>query len=53
MLSAQPELTPWRVQELMAACCKDLGEPGWDVVYGAGLLQADAAVRAARAAKVE
>jgi subtilisin family serine protease len=53
VLSAQPELTPWRVQELMAACCKDLGEPGWDIVYGAGLLQADAAVRAARAAKVE
>jgi subtilisin family serine protease len=53
MLSAQPELTPWRVQELMAATCKDLGANGWDVVYGAGLLQADAAVRAARAAKIE
>ncbi len=36
----------------MEASCQDLGEPGRDVVYGSGLLQADAAVRAARAAKV-
>lgn len=53
MLSVQPELTPWRVQELMCATCKDLGEPGKDVKFGAGLLQADAAVAAARGAKVE
>ena len=53
VLSVQPELTPWRVQELLAASCKDLGDRGWDPVYGAGLLQADAAVRAAQAAKVE
>jgi Subtilase family len=53
MLSVNRELTPWRVQALMAATCKDLGAPGWDTTYGAGLLQADAAVRAAKAAKVE
>lgn len=53
VLSVQPELTPWRVQELLAATSKDLGDAGWDPVYGAGLLQADAAVRAALAAKVE
>lgn len=53
MLSAAPELTPWRVQALMLEGCKDLGEPGWDPTYGAGLLQADAAVRSAQAAKVE
>lgn len=53
VLSAQPELTPWRVQELLAATCKDLGEAGLDTTYGAGLMQADLAVRAARDAKVE
>jgi subtilisin family serine protease len=53
MLSVQPELTPWRVQELMCATCEDLGEPGKDVKFGAGLLRADAAVEAARNAKVE
>jgi len=53
MLSANPELTAWRVKELMEATCLDLGAEGRDPVYGAGLLQADAAVAAARAAKVE
>lgn len=53
MLSAQRELTPWRVQELMVQTCQDLGEPGWDATHGAGLLRADAAVAAARAAKIE
>jgi len=53
MLSANPELTPWRVQALMLQTCKDLGAPGWDPIHGAGLLQADAAVAAAKAAKVQ
>ena len=53
MLSANPELTPWRVQQLMIATCKELGDAGWDATYGAGLLQADAAVRAAQAAVVQ
>jgi hypothetical protein len=53
MLSVNPELTPWRIKALMEAACADLGEPGRDSVYGAGLLQADRAVAAARAARVE
>jgi len=53
VLSVQPELTPWRVQRLLIDTCRDVGEPGWDVTYGAGQLQADAAVRAALAAQVE
>ncbi|MDP6424943.1 MAG: S8 family serine peptidase [Planctomycetota bacterium] len=51
MLSANPELPAWRVKELMEATCKDLGEEGRDTTYGAGLIQADAAVRAAIDAK--
>ncbi len=46
------ELTPWRVQALLAATCRDLGPDGHDVAFGAGLLRADLAVTAARAAKV-
>lgn len=53
MLSVQPELTPWRVQRLLAASCVDRGAPGPDPVWGAGLLQADLAVAAAKAAVVE
>ncbi|MCA8977877.1 MAG: S8 family serine peptidase [Planctomycetes bacterium] len=52
MLSVQPELTPWRVKELLESTCLDRGEEGWDATYGAGLIQADAAVRAAKAATV-
>ena len=53
MLSANPELTPWRIKSLMESSCLDLGDAGRDTTYGEGLLQADAAVAAARAAKVE
>lgn len=53
MLSVQPELTPWRVQALMIEACQDLGKTGWDATHGHGLLQADKAVLAARAATVE
>ena len=53
MLSANPELPAWRVKALMESTCADLGEDGRDATYGAGLLQADAAVAAARAAKVD
>jgi subtilisin family serine protease len=48
MLSAQPELTPWRVKQIMEATCEDLGEAGRDLIHGAGLLRADRAVAAAR-----
>lgn len=48
MLSANPELNAWDVKALMEQTCKDLGDKGPDTVYGAGLLQALDAVRAAR-----
>jgi subtilisin family serine protease len=52
VLGVNPELTPWRVQAILAATAKDLGAPGHDLAHGAGLLRAAAAVAAARAAKV-
>jgi subtilisin family serine protease len=48
MLSANPELNPWEVKALIEQTCRDLGKPGWDPVYGAGLIDALAAVRAAK-----
>lgn len=51
VLSVNPELTPWRVQRILADTAKDLGEPGADTIYGAGMLRADAAVELARNAK--
>jgi subtilisin family serine protease len=48
MLSANPERNAWEIKALMEQTCKDLGDKGPDTVYGAGLLQALDAVRAAR-----
>jgi len=48
MLSANPELNPWEVKTLIEQTCRDLGKPGWDPVYGAGLIDALEAVRAAK-----
>jgi len=48
MLSVNPEMNAWTVKRLMEETCKDLGEPGRDTVFGAGLLQAANAVRAAK-----
>jgi hypothetical protein len=50
MLSANPRLTAWEVKALMEQTCRDLGAPGRDAKFGAGLLDALAAVRAAKAA---
>ena len=50
MLSANPELNAWQVKSLMEGTCKDIGAKGRDPVFGAGLLQAIEAVRAARRA---
>ncbi len=50
MLSANPDLPAWEVKSLMEQTCRDLGPRGRDLIYGAGLLQAGAAVRAARKA---
>ena len=51
MLSVNPELPAWRIKALMEQTCKDIGAKGRDTVFGAGLLQAHEAVRAAKAAK--
>ncbi len=48
MLSVNPELNPWQVKRLMEETCKELGAPSRDPVFGAGLLQAREAVRAAK-----
>jgi serine protease AprX len=53
MLSKNPELPAWRVKELMEASCQDLGEDGKDTSFGAGLLRAASAVRAAAQARSE
>ena len=50
MLSANPELNAWEVKSLMEATCRDLGPKGRDTTFGAGLLQAAEAVRAAKRA---
>lgn len=50
MLSANPDLPAWEVKSLMEQTCEDLGPKGRDYTYGAGLLQARDAVRAARKA---
>jgi len=51
MLSVNPELKPWETKSLMETTCKDLGPKGWDKTYGHGLLDAAAAVRAAKLLK--
>jgi len=51
MLSANPDLPAWRVKELMEKTCRDLGDPGKDKQFGAGLLNAVEAVRAAKTAE--
>jgi Subtilase family len=51
MLSANPELNAWEVKQLMEQTCKDIGPKGRDTTFGAGLLQALEAVRAAKKVK--
>jgi subtilisin family serine protease len=48
MLSANPDLRAWDVKSRMEQTCKDIGPKGRDFTFGAGLLQARDAVRAAR-----
>lgn len=49
MLEANPNLPVWELKRLLESTCQDMGEPGRDVAYGAGMMQADKAVAAARA----
>ena len=53
MLDADPDLPVWELKRLMESTCKDLGEAGRDTTFGAGLLQADKAVEAVLARKVQ
>jgi len=45
ILGADPELTPDAVRALLVRTALDLGKPGRDEVFGAGLVDAEAAVR--------
>jgi subtilisin family serine protease len=49
ILSAAPTLPAWRVKEILEQTARDLGPPGKDNDYGAGLIDAFAAVTTARA----
>lgn len=49
MLSARPDLTPPEVEGLMKTTARDLGIAGPDIIYGAGRIDAAAAVAAAKA----
>jgi|GEM_PF-667034 len=45
--SANPNLTATQVQQVLSETAYDLGAPGYDLVYGNGLVNADTAVRRA------
>jgi len=51
VLAVDPRLTPAEVRSILGSTAADLGAPGWDERYGAGRLDAGAAVRAARGGK--
>lgn len=44
----RPDLTAQQTQELILAHTRDLGDPGYDAVYGHGLLRVDKAIAAAQ-----
>lgn len=48
MLAANPDLTPAQIKLILAGTATDLGTAGWDQYYGYGLVNAEAAVKAAR-----
>lgn len=51
MFSANPEINAWQVKRIIEETSQDMGEPGYDFVHGAGLIQSLAAVRGAKAIK--
>ncbi|OFW57630.1 MAG: hypothetical protein A2W01_03765 [Candidatus Solincola sediminis] len=46
ILSLNPALTPAQTSQIITSTCSDIGSAGWDGYYGAGLLNAAAAVAA-------
>jgi subtilisin family serine protease len=48
MFSVAPQLPAWKVKDILERTARDLGPPGKDNDFGAGLLDAFAAVSAAR-----
>ena len=48
VFSANPDINPWEVSEILKETARDLGPKGRDKLYGAGLIDALAAVRAAK-----
>ncbi|MCO5295780.1 MAG: S8 family serine peptidase [Fimbriimonadaceae bacterium] len=50
LFSMNKELNTWQVKRILEETCKDMGASGRDVLHGAGLVQALAAVRKAREA---
>lgn len=52
MLSANPDLTPGEIRQILTSTATDLGEPGWDEEYGHGLINALAAVQAAQSGEI-
>ena len=51
VFSANPTINSWEVSEILQETAKDLGAKGRDNIYGAGLIDALAAVRAAKKKK--
>jgi hypothetical protein len=48
VFSANPSINSWEVSEILKKTARDLGPKGRDTVFGAGLIDALAAVRAAK-----
>jgi hypothetical protein len=44
MLSTNPNLQPWQIENLMALSATDKGKPGWDQKFGWGVINAQASV---------
>lgn len=49
LLEADPEVSPWTLREILVATARDIGEPGFDYGYGAGLVDAFAALQRLKA----
>lgn len=51
--TANPELNPQQVSQVLASTAKDLNTPGWDAQTGFGLLDQSAAINQAKTTKPE